>query len=463
MKKIFILIAVMTIYMSSTAQEATTSLTSAYQNVAFDFFREVAKAEDGNVCFSPLSVQLALSMVQNGAAGNTLKEMREVLGTAEFPEDEVNEYNRSLTNKLTYRPEFEVDEWDWDNNEENARKAYDAEYPTCELANGIWIRPGVVLLDTFTSLITEFYDAGFDIVDFTTEEGIQVINEWVCQKTHGLIPKVFNEPQSELVTAVLTNALYFKGSWQNKFEEYETKPDSFHLGDGTAIMTDMMTAHSYFNSSVSEKFRTITLPYGYGNFSMTLFVPVKGTDLPELTVDDWKEGITDHYLYNPPYNVKMPKFKIDGDYELGALLQEMGMHDTFIIGIADFSRISDLPTFINRIFQLSKISVDENGTEAAAVTVIEVPGWGGFDSNGASDFNVDRPFYFTIENRKTETVLFVGRVTEVEGAHVKDVSFIDEIHTSPVSHRFYDLQGRKLNQVPDRGLYIQNGKIFIKN
>lgn len=459
MKKIFTLTFLLVFSTSLMAQKTDEQLTAVYQKVAFSLFKEVADANDGNLCFSPISLQLALSMVQNGAAENTLKQIRSAMGTSDFTDNEVNEYNQTLAKKLTTRPEFNLKDWNWYGNEEEARKAYDAAYPICELANGIWTRPDVILLDSFISLIKEFYDAGFGSVDFTTVEGIQVVNDWVNQKTHGLIKKIFNEPQSEDLAVVLANALYFKGSWQNQFDEYETKPDSFHIGGGTAIMADMMLAHTYFNTSLSDKFRTITLPYGYDDFSMTLFVPVKGTKLPELTANDWKEGFTIKNRYTP-YNLYFPKFVIDGNYDLVPVLKNMGMLDAFNPLYADFSRMREIPVFISDAFQLSKISVDEEGTEAAAVTVFSYKDSAIPDYESYKDFKVDRPFYFTIENRKTETVLFVGRVTELDGPRVKDVSGIDLITVTESNKPMYDLSGRRINHIPQKGIYIQNGKKY---
>lgn len=461
MKKIFTLTFLLVFSTSLMAQKTDEQLTAVYQKVAFSLFKEVAGANEGNVCFSPISVQLALSMVENGAAENTLKEIRNILGISEIPENEVNEYNQSLAKKLTYRPEFNLKDWNWYYNEDEARKAYDAAYPMCELANGIWTRPDVILYDTYIKLIKEFYDAGFGNVDFTTEEGIQIVNDWVNQKTHGLIKKIFDEPQSEDLAVVLANALYFKGSWQNQFDENETKPDSFHIGGGTAIMADMMSVHTYFNTSQSDKFRTITLPYGYNDFSMTLFVPVQGTELPELTANDWKKGFTIENRYTP-YNLYFPKFVINGNYNLVSVLQNMGMLDAFNPFIADFSRMREVPMFISSAFQLSKISVDEDGTEAAAVTVFMYEDSAIPDYDNFKDFKVDRPFYFTIENRKTETVLFVGRVTELDGPRVKDTSGIGPISVSPPKHSLFELSGRQINHIPENGIYIQNGKKFFK-
>ena len=461
MKRHLLLIIMMAFPVTFFAQESATTLKTVYQNGAFSLFKEVADANEGNVCFSPVSVQLALSMVQNGAANNTLAQMRKLLGTSDFTEKEVNEYNSSLSKKISYRPEIDYDQLEYYDNKDDFFNAYNVAYPQCELANGVWTRQDVILLDSFVSLIKEFYDAGFGNVDFTSLEGIQVINDWVNQKTHGLIKKIYDEPQSEDLAVVLANALYFKGYWTEEFDKNETKPDSFHLGNGTAVMTDMMLTRGYFNTNLSDKFRTITLPYGESDFSMTIFLPTSGTGLPDLTADDWREGVKVKNRYTP-HNVRMPKFVIDGNYDLVPLLKNLGMTDAFDQDLADFCRMRDLPMFINRVFQLSKIAVDEVGTEAAAVTVFDLEDSAAPDDfEDFKDFNVNRPFYFTIEHRKLETVLFAGRVTDVQGPRVQDLTVINEITETPVTSTLYDLSGRRLNAIPERGIYIQNGKKYI--
>ena len=173
-----------------------------------------------------------------------------------------------------------------------------------------------------------------------------------------------------------------------------------------------------------------------------------------------KKGFTIENRYTP-YNLYFPKFVIDGNYNLVPILQKMGMTDAFNPLCADFSRMRDVPMFISAAFQMSKISVDEDGTEAAAVTVFSYKDTAIPDFDSYTDFKVDRPFYFTIENRKSETVLFVGRVTELDGPRVKDVSGIDPVTVSDSEHRMFDLSGRQINNIPEKRIFIQDGKKII--
>ena len=198
------------ISLNGMAQEATTQLKAAYQHSAFTLFNAVAGQEKENVCFSPLSVQMALSMVQDGAAGNTLTQLQRVLGTEGFSNEEIGQFNQNLTRTLTARPPYKEEYFNFDP-DMDPQDVYDGMYPVCELANSLWRRPDVHLYDDFVQALRDYYDAGVDAVQFNTWEGIRKINDWASEKTHGMIPEIYKEPQSDDLAVVLANALYFKG------------------------------------------------------------------------------------------------------------------------------------------------------------------------------------------------------------------------------------------------------------
>ena len=390
-----------------------------YQQNAFNLFDRLraTKKKTDNICFSPLSAQLALSMLQNGADGNTLKEMKWAMGLSEYSDGEINLFNQALTQSLTSRPEFLPEQWKWYGaTEEEARKYYDTEYPVCEIANSIWHRPDITLFDSFTDTVRSYYDAGIGSVRFDTQEGIDQINQWVSDKTHTLIPKIYNEPQSAELAVVLANALYFKGAWHTPFDKENTRPGVFQNANGSNVMADMMTQNEYYQSTTTGKFQSLTLPYGNGDFSMTIFLPVEGTKLPDLTRADWIQTVSQPQQFRP-YALTFPRFDFGDSHELNDILKKMGMSEAFDKDKAEFTRMTDCQTFISKVLQLSKISVDEEGTEAAAVTIIGIEGTSIEDPDPVNyePFRIDRPFYFTIENRKEKAVLFVGRVATLEG------------------------------------------------
>ena len=426
------------------------SLAAKAQTFAFQIFDAVAAENESNICFSPLSVQMALSMVQNGADGNTLQQIKDVMGMGDYTSEEVNLYNQQLIQKLIYRPEFEYNPNGW-YSEEEQKENYEKAYPICELANGVWSRKGTVFRQEFYDTLKTYYDAEVADVDFTTQEGIDQINQWVKNKTHELIPSIFDEPQSEYLAMVLANVLYFKGAWMLPFSEEYTFPGNFHLADGTMVKAEMMNASESYRSSRTEKFRTVTLPYGRDKkFSMTLFVPVEGYELPALGYDDWAFAKSESKYKD--LALQMPKFYVEGKYDLKGVLQNMGMQDAFDLYLANFSRMYDKDLRVDKVYQMSKIIVNEQGTEATAVTVVEM-----YDNalpDELEEFRVDRPFYFTIESQ--DAILFAGRVNELQST-----AGISTPKVFPKRVGIYDLQGRRLSQRPDRGLFVEDGKLRV--
>lgn len=417
MKKSILSVVLIFASMGVTAQDDTT-MTTRQQQFALDIFQNVIENEKEvyNICFSPLSASMALSMVQNGADGNTLEEMQAVLGSKGLSCEEVNLYNQQLTESLTSLPPFNYNPDDGFT-EEQARKQYEWLNPVCEMANALWTKTGFSCYESFYETLRTYYDAGIGSVDFSTQEGIDVLNQWVNENTHGLIPQIYDEPQDPLLLLVLANMLYFKGGWTYPFPSANTKTGIFHQADGTDVEAEMLNVTEAFQTGKTEHFKTITLPYGNRKFTMTVFLPLEGVELPVLTFDDWKQGVSLERKY-ANVHVQLPRFSIEGKYELKDVLMAMGIRDAFG-GNADFSKMSDEGLLISRVFQSSKIGIDEKGTEAAAVTVVEMrKGYPEADK----DFIIDRPFYFTIE--ADNAILFAGSVNQLQettGIHTSTI------------------------------------------
>ena len=444
---------------SMTAQEQTDRLDKAYHQSAFELFNTLAQGEKANVCFSPLSLQIALSMVQHGAANNTLLQIQKALGTEEFTVEQVGAYNQELISKLTARSPYDEEYFSgW--GEGDPQIIYDSYYPKCELANSLWARPDVSLYSDFVQALSTYYDASMDHVAFDTWEGIGKINDWAAEHTHGLIPSIYHEPQSSALAVMLANALYFKGSWTYPFDKSLTEKGRFLLDDRQFVTVDMMSAHDKFPCAVTESFNTVTLYYGRAfEFSMTIFVPREGTALPALTLEDWVASQHPSYVH---VNLEVPHFDVAGNYELNAVLKKLGVTDAFD-DKADFSRMSERWLFISNVSQMSKIIVDEKGTEAAAITVIDMcDGMDMTPLEDYQDFHVDRPFYFTIQNSKANALLFIGRVTSLNAPVSLLENGIASINSQPSAFRCYDLQGRPVFRIPNKGFYIQNGRKILK-
>lgn len=371
------------------------SLLDANTDFAFRFFGQVCSTEDEkpNVFVSPLSASLCLSMITNGASGNTLAEMQDVLGfpASSFSLDDLNNYNQKLTTALL----------DLDNTTQLG------------IANSIWVKQGFKVYDSFVNVNKQMYDAQVQELDFTSPTAKDVINNWCAGQTNGCIKKVIKDIPAD-VCMYLINALYFKGIWTSRFEKSATRQESFTNSDGTQPKVSMMNLTATFNYIRNSSFSIAELPYGNEAFSMVILLPSGGKtlneSLAELTFGNWKEWNSD--MAGKELQVKLPRFKVEYDKTLIDDMVAMGMKDAFDGNKADFSKMSAAELFIGILQQFTYINVDEEGTEAAAVTE------GGILDSSVGvpvtiPFYVDRPFAFMIKEKSTGAILFMGKVTKL--------------------------------------------------
>ena len=466
MKKTYTLFAILFVSLTTMAQgsaeiqNSNANLAESYQKVAINLFNEVIKNEKDNVCFSPLSAQLALSMLQNGAKGQTLNLMQKTLGTEGLSQEDVNKYNQLVIKTLTDRPDFNHDD-------KELLAIFDTMYPTCEIANALWNRPDVEICQPFADCLSTYYDADIAPVRFYLQEGIDYVNGWVNEKTHGLINSIYKEPQSTDLAIVLVNALYLKAAWAIPFWKELTKKEQFYLEDGKTVQTDMMfVSDPGFTTGQTGSFRCVNIPY-YNSFYMTVFVPADGYELPDFNYEDWKTAVNLIKFPNDDYkqvgvNLKLPKFNIDGNYNLIPALKSMGMAGIFDSS-ADFTKMCEDNKSVSAVQQFDIIKVDEDGTEAAAVTIIEATESIPIQPEKNIDFFVDRPFYFTIENTQTNTILFMGKVMNPGGSISGEATGIKEsLPDNQTNAPVFDLSGRRLSHIPAHGIYIQNGRKYIR-
>ena len=457
MKKFLVLLATLLCCEGISALETMEPLETIFQKFNFNLFTEMVD-EKSNAFLSPFSVQIALSMMQNGANGGTLAQIQEVMGTVGYSVEEVNEFIKQLTEKITYRPPFTYNPYYYDS-EEEARGEYDARYPVCELANGLWTVKGSSIKQAFYDVLTTCFDAEVGISDFESQEDIDSINAWVKKHTHNLIQSIVDEPNPNILL-LLANVVYFKGNWAIPFDEYDTHPATFHQANGKSKEVSMMCVSDCFHRTVNSRFVAVKMPYGNHDYSMTLFLPQDEQEMPQLTYQDWVAAQTNDHKKDL-VKVQMPSFSIEGQYDLVDVLRAKGMIDAFCPD-ADFSYFTDDMIYISQLYQLSKVMVDENGTEAAAVTVTVAPSMESPDEV-YEDFICDRPFYFTIEHNVTNTVLFVGRVMDIlNKADVPDGIVSPQVKQMRHTTGLYDLYGRRRSQSPQKGVYIVDGKKVVK-
>ena len=381
---------------------------------AFDLLRRLDAG--GNLCVSPTSIALALAMVRGGARGQTATEMDNVLhgfgNPAEAPE--IAALLAAFSNQTFYD--------DPDPAADPSATPDPAQAPTAELdvSQQVFAQKGMTLAQAYLDALSSSFGAGVGVLDFAKdpEAARQTINRWGSQRTQGRIPAVLQRGDITAVTRIaLANAIYLKAAWAEPFDRDATSNLPFTRADGSKVSVPTMAAQELLQFSAGTGYRAINLPYTPGTtLSMTVIVPdnmasfVQGLNAARLDAIDAAAGYQTVAL-------TLPRFSIDSRYEMADLLAAMGMPTAFT-GAADFSGITeDTSLSIEKVVHQANIDVVEEGTTAAAVTV--VGGKGGIGPGATPRvviFHVDHPFLYLIREQTTGAVLFMGRVDDPAAA-----------------------------------------------
>lgn len=355
----------------------------------FSLMHKLLERDPGESHFiSPLSILMAYGMTMNGAEGDTYAQMQEVFGLDGLSREEINQAARELIDLLVQ---------------------YD-EQVQFNIANSIWYRQGYPVTAEFLETNQTYFDAVIEEVDFNDPETKERINQWVSDKTEGLIEEIIETVPPNIVM-YLINAIYFNGEWTFPFDPDKTETKDFYRPDGSAVEVEMMRMDDKEEMlfASGEDYTAVNLYYGDAGYAMTLVLPDEATDLDNwlnnMTWDDWQE-LTSNFS-ETRLNLEMPKFELE--YEVDGfeeILQEMGIVDAF--GPADFSRITGGPNdlYISESRHKTFISVDEEGTEAAAVTSVALV------DSAPPEIRFDRPFFYAIREVESGTILFMGTMTD---------------------------------------------------
>ena len=362
---------------------------AAANDFSFALFRQLSAAQkDANVFTSPLSATMALGMAMNGAAGPTYDQMRTTLGFGTAPDAEINEGYKSLIALL---------------------RGLDATVDF-RIANSIWYRNGFPLNQSFFDLTKSSFDAQVTALDFSNPTSVKTINDWVSSATAGKIPTILDAIDPDQVM-FLINAIYFKGSWRNKFDVAETRDAQFHSAGGDEPMK-LMHRHGTFLYMQTPEFEAADLPYGNGAFTMSVLLPRQGrsveTVAASLQRSDWSTWTTQ--FREVTNDIYLPRFKLEWERSLIGDLKQLGMRDAFIPDGADFTRMSPQgrSLYINVVKQKTYVDVNEEGTEAAAVTNVGI-----FPTSAPVPMRVDRPFIVVIRERLSGTIVFMGKIVKM--------------------------------------------------
>lgn len=370
---------------------AETDLITADNRFAFKLLRTVAATEpSANVFISPLSVGMALGLAYNGAAGETRDAMRETLELVGLTEPEINASYRSLIDLL---------------------RGLD---PTVEftIANSVWYRQDLPLLPAYLDLARTFFDAEVAALNFTDPNAVATINAWVNEQTRGRITQIVEPPIPADALAYLINAIYFKGDWTYQFDRGNTGPASFRLADGSTrqVATMRSTGPIPVRYARTGAVTVGELAYGGDAYRMTIVMPDDPGTLRALaeglSAGQWEAWVA--ALDTAELIVHLPKFRLSYERSLKDDLADLGMGIAFCDDPAqnyDFTRMFAGPgrACITQVRHKTFVDVNEEGTEAAAVTSVEIG-----VTSAPPEFRVDRPFLFAIREALSGTILFVG-------------------------------------------------------
>ncbi len=347
---------------------------------------------DNNVLISPVSVSMALGMTLNGADGATYDSMQAALGFQNFTPEEVNQSYRHLIELL---------------------QSLDSKV-VMEIANSIWIRKGFPVESAFKEINQHSFNARITNLDFTLPSAADEINNWVSDKTHERITKIINGI-SPAEVMFLINALYFKGIWTYKFDKSKTQEAQFHISANNSMTVDMMTQTNDFQYFTNDIMQVVDLPYGDGDFSMTILLPGNNQTIDNIiqNLDSQRWNTLISSLSKQEGTLYLPRFEIRYKDFLNSALSSMGMQNAFDSQLANFSRINkDGGLSISQVQHTTFMHVDESGTEAAAVTSIgmQVTSIGG----GKFVMRIDHPFLLAIRERTSGANLFLGVIEQPE-------------------------------------------------
>jgi serpin B len=372
-------------------EETVDLLVEAMNDFSFEFYKQLINDNTENLFFSPYSIFVALAMTYEGARNSTADEMYDVLNFPQNNDTTLCSFGR-IYNLLNIEKEY-----------------------TLHTANALWIRENYPFLSSYLNFIENYYMGKATEIDFTNpEQAAEIINQWVENHTNGkiedLVPSSAIDP---LYTAlILTNAIYFKGSWLQQFDPDDTTNSDFEISPGNTVEVPMMSItgeDAVFNYTETTDLQILELPYEGEDLSMLILLP-KENNLTSLeqSIDSVNLSLWRESLWARNVNIYIPRFTMETSYTLNDYLKNMGMNIPFT-GLADFSGMTgkqDL--FISSVLHKAFVEVNEEGTEAAAATAVIMT------MNIAPppelEFNANHPFIFLIQHKETGNILFMGKV-----------------------------------------------------
>ncbi len=372
--------------------DAERSAVEKTNEFALNLFRTQAGMDSKVV--SPVSVAYLMGLLANGANGSTQSEIMKALSMNGTSLSTLNEtYNAIIKTASSHDSQAQVN-----------------------IANCVTVNKQVTLKDSYTATMRKTYNASVESMDFASPKALAKINSWCSKQTEGMIPKIIDQLDPS-ATAVLMNAVYFNGTWANKFDKDDTKTENFSGYTRDIKKVPMMHQEKKFSYTDNSDFAAVTLPYGNGSFSMTVILPVNGKSTTDIlkslnakTLEKAQLDMTECVV-----DLKLPRFSTTTETQLNKPISALGATSMFQPGKADFSNMTDASMFVSTMLQKAKIEVNERGTKAAAVTAaIMTMSMLQPEEPRHVTFHANRPFIYLITERYSGAIFFIGQYTGEE-------------------------------------------------
>lgn len=362
------------------------ALVAKSNDFSFNLYRAIHAADNqkSNIT-SPLSVAYVLGMLNDGAAGNTAKEISQVLGFGATKQT-INEYCKALIDQAPIADPSVI----------------------LQIANIVAANQDVTLEKDFKNDMQNYYSAEVASLDFSKQSSVDYLNTWCKEKSGGMIPSIIDALSPEDLL-VLMNAVYFKATWTEKFDEKDTKDEDFTKADGSTIKLPMMHRNAQIRYCTNEVYTGIWLPFGSGDrWSMKVLLPEEGKTIDDIVKSLTGESWENNYWQHAIVDIKMPRFSTKSDIMLNDMVSKLGAPSIFDPQKADFSLISknQKQFYVSQMKQKAAIEVNEEGTKTTAVTVSMMTGSN--IVNGKGEFHANRPFMYVIQEWSSGAIFFIG-------------------------------------------------------
>lgn len=361
---------------------------------AFDLFKPALAAANGteNIMISPFSITSALSMTLNGATGETFDAMRKTLGLEQKTLEQINNTYLKLMTEMVPVDKLVV----------------------VEIANSVWVEKRLIVKQPFITELQKSYKAEARDIDVTNPDAVNIVNGWIAEKTHDKITDMLDKLDPDLAM-LLINAVYFNGKWRYRFDKAETREEPFYSTPSVSKTVPMMHQTENLKAVKSNNLTIAEIPYGQGNYTMVVVLPDENVTISyvanALTPSMWQEWMGLLAENTHKVDLSIPRFKYMYKRLLNDDLKGLGMGIAFS-DFANFDNISDQGLKISRVLHQTFIDTNEEGTEAAAATVVEIVLLSASPTPLVVKIILDHPFLYFIRETSTGAVLFMGRVSD---------------------------------------------------